>query len=383
MANRDIVTRTGKGAALTAANHDQNMNSLAGSVDQKTGTTYTVVYTDQGKTIELDNATMTCTIDEVATIAAAIDTDNWFVAIKNINAADATIVRSGTDTFDGETSLTLSQNQSVIIQTNGAGDGFNVIGGWLANTFIDWLVTGNLSMSSATAMINLTLSSGIYQNQLSSSVADFILWAGAYFNAADVYRRTGDGGAKIAMATGSQDGSIELRTAEANAGSADDPVDWETGPGLRAQSGSTLPELFDVTLADWFAIATAQSVDNKVKVNGSAGTMEVFVSSGTVYTGISQVFSFGAHGLSGVPHEFAIVAECLDNSVDTWATVGHRYNILTPNNDRGLQVWASDTEVYGKASQSALGVYRPTTGAIEGLSTASDWKIYVTAKYYA
>ena len=117
MANRDIVTRAGNPAALNATQHDQNINALASTTETQTGTTYTVVYTDQNKVIELNNASMVCSLDAIATIAVAGDTDDFRVTLKNINAADATVQRSSTDTIDGATSFTLPQNSVVVLQT--------------------------------------------------------------------------------------------------------------------------------------------------------------------------------------------------------------------------------------------------------------------------
>ena len=130
MANRDVITRTGAAAALTAAQHDQNLNSISGTVEEQTGATYTVVFTDQNKVIELNNASMACTLDEIATIAAAIDTDGWKVTLKNTNAAAATVSRSSTDTIDGDTSLTLQQYDCVTLSINSAGSAWNKLPGF-------------------------------------------------------------------------------------------------------------------------------------------------------------------------------------------------------------------------------------------------------------
>ena len=129
MANRDLLTRAGVAAALSATNHDQNINSVGRTVEEQTGTTYTVAYTDQNKVIELNNATMTCTVTAAATIAAAIDTDGWIVTLVNTNAAAATIARSGSDTFSGATSITLQQYGNVTLALNSGGDGYDVIAG--------------------------------------------------------------------------------------------------------------------------------------------------------------------------------------------------------------------------------------------------------------
>jgi hypothetical protein len=124
MADRELESRVGAGAALDIAQHDQNLNGLASTTEEQTGATYEVVYTDYGKLIELNNASMVCTLDAIADIVADSDTgvDNFKVTLKNTNTADATINRSSTDTFDGKTSLTLAENNAITLQTNAAGD---------------------------------------------------------------------------------------------------------------------------------------------------------------------------------------------------------------------------------------------------------------------
>ena len=126
MSDRDVVTRAGKGASLNISDHDQNINAFVSTSEEQTGATYEVVYTDQGKLIELNNASMVVTLDAIADIVAASDSgvDNFMVTLKNTNTATATINRSSTDTIDGETSITLTQNQTITLQTNAAGDGW-------------------------------------------------------------------------------------------------------------------------------------------------------------------------------------------------------------------------------------------------------------------
>jgi len=124
MADRDVVSRDGKGAALNIADHDQNLNAYLSTSEEQTGATYEVVYTDHGKLIELNNASMTCTLDAIADIVAAMDSgvDNFSVTLKNTNAAAATIERSSTDTIDGKTSIILNTNETLTLQTNAADD---------------------------------------------------------------------------------------------------------------------------------------------------------------------------------------------------------------------------------------------------------------------
>jgi hypothetical protein len=142
MANRDIITRGGKGSDLDATDHDQNHKSFAGTVEEQTGTTYEVVYTDQNKTIELNNASMVCTLDAISDIHTAIDTDNFEVTLKNTNAAAATVQRSSTDTIEGSTSITIIENEVIILQTDSTG------GEWTIKS--TGVISSNAALSSPT-----------------------------------------------------------------------------------------------------------------------------------------------------------------------------------------------------------------------------------------
>jgi hypothetical protein len=103
------------------------VDSLSGVVDAKTND-YTVLYTDQNKTIEFTKGTaVTCTIDAVATIIAAIDTSEWAVTIKNLGAGVCTVNPNAAETIDGLATYTLNQYESVTIQLDDAGTGWNTI----------------------------------------------------------------------------------------------------------------------------------------------------------------------------------------------------------------------------------------------------------------
>jgi len=128
MADKSILTRAGVAAPLSAAEYDQNVDSQAGVVDAKTND-YTVLYTDQNKTIEFTKGTsVTCTIDAVATIIAAIDTSEWKVTIKNLGAGVCTINPNAAETIDGSATYALNQYESATIQLDDAGTGWNIIG---------------------------------------------------------------------------------------------------------------------------------------------------------------------------------------------------------------------------------------------------------------
>jgi hypothetical protein len=113
-----ILDRTGTGAALTAAQNDSNLSSLSGINEAQTGTTYTVTIDDQNRTIEFSNAgAVTVTMTAIATIAAALHTDDFKVILLNIGGGTVTV--NTADTFlGGGTSLTLLLFEYVELQTN-------------------------------------------------------------------------------------------------------------------------------------------------------------------------------------------------------------------------------------------------------------------------
>ena len=158
MSNRDIITSVGKGTSLTQAEHDQNHKSFAGTVEEQTGTTYEVVYTDQNKTIELNNASMVCTLDAIADLHTAIDTDNFKVTLKNTNATAATVQRSSTDTIDGETSITLVENEVITLQTDTTGG--------------EWTIKSTGIVSSNTTLTSPVFNTGVSGTAIETTITD-------------------------------------------------------------------------------------------------------------------------------------------------------------------------------------------------------------------
>ena len=124
-----IIDRTGKGSAITAAENDANLSSLSGINEAQTGTTYTVTIDDQNRTIELSNASpITVTMTAIATISAALHTDDFKVTLLNIGAGTVTVNRGSTDTFlGGGTSLTILQGEYVTLQTDSTLAIWNII----------------------------------------------------------------------------------------------------------------------------------------------------------------------------------------------------------------------------------------------------------------
>jgi hypothetical protein len=123
-----IITRTGKGAAITQSENDSNLDSLCGINEPQTGTTYTVDAADQNSTIEFSNAaSITATLTLISTIIAANDTSDFQVSLKNIGAGVVTVTPT-TDTFDdGTATKALAQYEWITIQTNSTQALWNII----------------------------------------------------------------------------------------------------------------------------------------------------------------------------------------------------------------------------------------------------------------
>jgi len=157
-----IITRTGKGAAITQAENDANLDSLCGVNESQTGTTYTVDAADQNGTIEFSNASpVAVTLTLIATIIAANDTSDFQVTLKNIGAGTVTITPT-TDTFDdGSLTKVLSQYEWITIQSDSTQTLWNIVvssnaskvdgldAGQFLRSDIDDVTTGNLTINKA------------------------------------------------------------------------------------------------------------------------------------------------------------------------------------------------------------------------------------------
>ena len=123
----NLISRSGKGLPLSAADYDQNLESESGTVDGKTAG-YTVLYTDQNKTIEFDSASpVICALTSTAALISQIDTTSFKATITNIGDGDCTIDPAGAELIDDFGTLVLFTRQSATIQINSAGTGWNVI----------------------------------------------------------------------------------------------------------------------------------------------------------------------------------------------------------------------------------------------------------------
>jgi len=121
----DIIRRSVKGSALTHAEMDQNLESLSMTVDTKTGA-YTVLVTDQNKMIEMNGVSITLTLCTVATGAGA-DTDSFLIWVKNIHTSSCTVDGNGAETIDGAASITLLENEGVLLSLSGDGTEWTIL----------------------------------------------------------------------------------------------------------------------------------------------------------------------------------------------------------------------------------------------------------------
>lgn len=122
----DITLRSVKAAALTHAEMDQNFESLSGTVDAQT-TNYTILVTDQNKTIEFNGSSLTATLPTLAS-ANGTDTDSFRVTIKNIHSTALTVDGNGAETIEGAATVTLSQWESATFQLNSGATEWNIHG---------------------------------------------------------------------------------------------------------------------------------------------------------------------------------------------------------------------------------------------------------------
>lgn len=162
MANRDTITRSGKGTALTHSEMDQNFFSLTGDVDEVTDN-YVVLFTDQNKTIQVNKGTsITITLSAISTIRTATDVDDFRVTIKNIGAGLCTITSNAADDIDGTSgaaSITLKQWSSVTLQTTTGADWVTVGGDDRTNNNT-WTGNNTFNEDVTLSTANLVVSSG-------------------------------------------------------------------------------------------------------------------------------------------------------------------------------------------------------------------------------
>lgn len=121
----DVIRRSVKGSALTHAEMDQNLESMSMTVDNKT-LDYTVLVTDQNKLIEMNGASLTLTLCTVATAAGA-DTDSFHIWVKNIHTSALTVDGNGAETIDGAASITLLEDEGVLLSLSGGGAEWTIL----------------------------------------------------------------------------------------------------------------------------------------------------------------------------------------------------------------------------------------------------------------
>lgn len=149
-----IIDRNGKGAALSHAEMDANIDSACFINEAQTGTTHTIDVNDQNKVIEYSNASaIAVTLPAITAVSGSnIDASDFKVTLKNVGAGVVTVTRGSTNTFDdGSTSIVIAQYSSITIQTDSGLTKWNVIS--------DSRDTGGgVLLGSATAAISATIS---------------------------------------------------------------------------------------------------------------------------------------------------------------------------------------------------------------------------------
>lgn len=202
-----VITSTGKGAAISESENDANLSSMCGINEAQVGD-YTVVAADQNRTIEVSKGTaVAITLDEIATIIAAIDTDDFKVTILNIGVGAATITPDAADTINnGDATIVLATDEFVTLQTDSTKLIWNII-----NKDIDTAtITGTETLTNKTLtspLINGVAGYGLVmipvpENLFSLSTGDESNWVSSSTSASTTLPSAG---AKIAIVNFSVD----------------------------------------------------------------------------------------------------------------------------------------------------------------------------------
>lgn len=115
-----IRTAAGKGAKLTPTEADTNMKRPVTAV---TSTPITLTEAHNRNIIECGTGSGTLALAAAATLAA-IDTEDWFVDIKNTTTSSVMVDGNGFETIDGATTLVIPAGQSARVVLNAAKTGF-------------------------------------------------------------------------------------------------------------------------------------------------------------------------------------------------------------------------------------------------------------------
>lgn len=222
-----IITRTGKGAAITQSENDSNLDSLCGINEPQTGTTYTVNAVDQNSTIEFLNASpVIATLTLISTVIAANDTSDFQVTLKNIGVGVVTVTPT-TDTFDdGSATKTLAQYEWIIIQTDSTQSLWNIISssnaskvdGFDANQFLrsdaSDTTTGDLTISKASPVFTLdaTSGSGLIQNYDSTATLRFFQRLNTSTDRYELTKFDTDGSSAVSQLFLTNTGKVDVAT---------------------------------------------------------------------------------------------------------------------------------------------------------------------------
>lgn len=120
-----IITRAGKGSALSADEYDENLNQ---ETNAQSGN-YTVTTADNRSTVEYTGSgSESITLPDASTLLAAEDTGAFQVTVKHGGSGTLTIAFNTGDTVDGvDVDLTLQPDESVTLKCGSVTDDWMIV----------------------------------------------------------------------------------------------------------------------------------------------------------------------------------------------------------------------------------------------------------------
>jgi Periplasmic copper-binding protein (NosD) len=301
-----------------------------GGVNEQSGTSYTIVTGDRSKLVNFNNTSAVA----VAVTASSTLTNTFFCWLENLGAGVVTITPDGSETIDGASSLTLDQNQGLILFSDGSNlftsRGLGATGSFTAG--------GDLSgTSSSQTVVGLSGKALDSATVGSPSDGDVI----TYDNASGKYKAAAPSGGS-SLPTATEGGQIISSTAAGTTYDVQPQIFYsqsgDTISSIETECAVAAPSTYVVTIPQTITLTADHTLSADVLLEFKAGGVWTIDGAGftlTIPTGIrgdlSQHFVIGTGSLKltgtpNVPAEwFGAVG---DGSTDDATAIQNTINAL-------------------------------------------------------